>query len=237
MTCFATNKHVVKATDYTAKKTYLYLLRCKLWTCEYCGHVNKLQWVAKISNGVDAYQNQNVTGWQFITLTSHPKLRTRDSCLWVGPKAWKKLSSRMRYAYKNIHYVKIPELHKNGRVHWHLLASGGVTTAWLKKNAPKCGYGYIVESDPVRDGYNSVLYISKELSKQLGVKIWPKGLRRIATTHQWPELPSELEISELELDWNYIGSFERDDIRTLVRKTELLSGHDVILIDKNAKYE
>lgn len=237
MPCFASIKSVVRADVKDKKKTYLYLLRCKLWSCEYCGHINKLQWVSKISHGVDVYTAQNITDWQFLTITSHPLLRSQSQCLYVAPLAWKKFSSRIRYHFPKLRYVKIPELHKNGRVHWHMLASGGITTAWLKKNAPKCGYGYMCEAEPVRDGYNSVLYISKELSKQLGLKSWPKGLRRIATTQNWPELPNEKEFEEENLDWHYVGEHDKDDLKMLVRKTELLTGHEVILVGKDVLFE
>ena len=236
MPCQTMSKHIIKADNKEKKISYLYLLRCKQWDCPYCGHVNKLQWVAKISHGIDVYQDNDVAQWQFLTLTSHRKLQTRNACLWVGPKAWKKLSSRLRYSYPQIKYVKIPELHKNGRVHWHLMASGGVTTAWLKRNAPKCGYGYMAEAEPVRDGYNSVLYISKELSKQLGIKMWPKGLRRIATTQGWPELPNEEEFDETDLIWNYVGIYEEHEVNMLVRKTELLTGYEVKIIANKSEF-
>lgn len=236
MPCLAMYKSILRADVKETKTTYLYMLRCKQWFCPYCGHINKLTWVARISHGIDVYRDQDVVDWRFITLTSHPNLRSKEQCLYVAPMAWKKLSSRIRYHFSGIKYVRIPELHKNGRVHWHLLASGGVTTSWLKRNAPKCGYGYMTESEPIRDGYNSVLYISKELSKQLGIESWPAGLRRISTSRQWPDLPNDEEFVDIDLDWRYTGEHTEDEIKTLVRKTELLTGHEVKLIGSEAAF-
>ena len=68
---------------------YLYMVRCGSWDCPVCGRINKLQWIARINEGIDEYQADGITDWMFCTVTSHPKLKKQQNCLWVEPKAWK----------------------------------------------------------------------------------------------------------------------------------------------------
>jgi hypothetical protein len=220
----------MKAFDPDAKKLYLYMVKCKSWYCAHCGHVNKLQWIAKVSEGIDEYYSRGVTDWMFCTVTSHPKLVTRGQCLWVEPKAWKKLWSRINYHHDKVYYVYIPELHKNGRVHWHMLISGGIVESWWKKHAPATGFGYMFDSQPVRDGYHSVLYVTKELSKSLSISKWPRNLRRIRTSQNWPQIAPQEDFTGLELPWVYFCQYEQENMETLRYDTELSTGIETIIM-------
>ena len=230
MTCQTAIRPVMKAFDIDKKKLYLYMVKCKSWYCPYCGHVNKLQWIAKVSQGIDDYYGKGFTDWMFCTVTSHPKLTTRGQCLWVEPKAWKKLWSRIKYHHGKVYYVYIPELHKNGRVHWHMLISGGIRESWWKQHAPRCGFGYMFDSQPVRDGYNSVLYVSKELGKSLALSQWPRNLRRIRTSQKWPSVSIGDDFTRLELPWVYYCQYDQKDMEILRYDTELATGIETIVL-------
>ena len=209
------------------------MVRCKSWYCPSCGTSNKLQWVAKIAQGIDWYYENDVEKWMFCTITSSPKNRNRAQCLWVEPKAWKKLWSRIHYHHGPVRYVYIPELHKNGRVHWHFLMSGGIPVWWWKKHATKSGFGYMADSQPIRDGYNSVLYVSKELSKSLALTKWPKNLRRIRTNQKWPEIATGDDFNELALPWVFMGNYEQDQLEKLSEEITEKTGFETVVLRQN----
>jgi len=230
MPCQALKRPILRAFSQEEKRFYLYMARCKSWYCPTCGRINKLEWVAKVAEGIDHYCECGTDDWMFCTVTSHPKLRTRDQCLWVEPKAWKKLFSRIRYHHGKVCYVYIPELHKNGRVHWHFLMSGGIPVTWWKKHAPSCGFGYIFDSQPVRDGYNSVLYVSKELSKSLDITAWPDNLRRIRTSQKWPQIAPRDDFNEKELDWVYHDQGDYENLEYVRHEMETRSGIETVIL-------
>jgi len=230
MPCQTEKRPVMKAFSIEKRKLYLYMVKCKSWYCPHCGHINKLQWVQKISQGIDQYQADGIDDWMFCTITSSGKLKNRDQCLWVEPKAWKKLFSRIHYHHGKVRYVYIPELHKKGKVHWHLLMSGAIPVKWWKYHAPRCGFGYMVDSEPVRDGRNSVLYVSKELSKSLAISQWPRNLRRIRTNQQWPVIPDTETYDRLQLPWVYYRQSSVEELEFLRQETEDQSGIETILL-------
>lgn len=230
MPCIAPNRPVLKAFCPERKTIYLYMVRCKSWYCPTCGHINKLEWIARIAQGIDKYYADGIDKWMFCTVTSHPKNKNRDQCLWVEPKAWKKLWSRIHYHHGKVRYVYIPELHKNGRVHWHMLMSGGIPVSWWKQHAPRSGFGYMFDSQPVRDGHNSVLYVTKELSKSLAISQWPRKLRRIRTNQKWPLLDTGDEYEDLELYWGYFAQTDLESLESLREDTELASGIPTVIL-------
>lgn len=230
MLCKAEILPVMRAQSQEKKEIYLYQARCKSWDCPKCGTINKLTWIAKVSQGIDEYLSDGVADWMFCTVTSHPKLKTRSQCLWVEPKAWKKLWSRIRYHHGKVKYVYIPELHKNGRVHWHMIVSGGIEEKWWKKHAPRCGFGYMFDSQPVKDGFNSVLYVTKELNKSLARTSWPRNLRRIRTNHHWPVLLDNDDFAEEELNWYYMRAHPQKDLEKLRAEIEDFEGLPTLIL-------
>lgn len=170
------------------------------------------QWAARIGQGYESYVLAGIVEWRFITITSNPKLKSYAATMWVWPKAWAKLSARMRRAYTGIRYVLIPELHKDGRLHIHMIASGGMTTSWLKKNAPYCGLGFMNEADRIEDVSRAIWYVVKYVSKGLDVNDWPRSFRRIRTSQQWPALDEETpEISDIA-EWVYVTNYPSDGL-------------------------
>ncbi|KKM74447.1 hypothetical protein LCGC14_1400240 [marine sediment metagenome] len=190
----------------------MYQPPCKCWGCSTCARLNMYQWAARIGQGYSVYMLAGITGWSFVTITSHPKLKNRDTTLWVWPKAWAKLSARMRRNFVGIRYVLIPELHGDGRLHIHMIASGGMTTGWLKANAPYCGLGYMNEAETLTDAKKAIFYVTKYLSKGLDIKSWPRSFRRIRTSQKWPPLEIVTpDVSDIE-DWIYVSTYPAEGL-------------------------
>lgn len=210
--CTKLVRPVLKGFSVKKSAWYLYQPPCKCWDCPTCARVNMYQWAARIGDGYSQYMLEGVDGWRFVTITSHPKLKSKRTTLWVWPKAWAKLSTRMRRAYDGIRYVLIPELHKDGRLHIHMIASGGMTTLWLKTNAPRCGLGYMNEAEIISEVSRATWYVTKYLSKALDVSEWPRNFRRIRTSQKWPPFEIDMpEVSDIE-NWTYVSTYPSEGL-------------------------
>ena len=228
--CQTETRSVLKGIDHETGTIYLYQPRCKMWSCPSCAGINKLLWQAKIGSGYDYYSGQGITDWRFITITAHAKNKTAQQCLYVFPKAWAKLSARMRRKYKGMKYVILPEHHKNGRVHWHMIASHGIEHRWLKDNAANCGLGFMSESKEVEDNIRAIMYVSKYIGKSLIDQEWPENLRRIRTSQKWPELLPDENYEPLELDWSYLHQYPEEGLPYLAYEIEQGTGQKVKII-------
>lgn len=203
---------VLEAYSGVERVVYLYQPRCKLWRCPYCATLNKQQWCVRIADGIRIYQEEGISQWNFVTITSSPKLKTLAQTMYVWPQAWAKLSRRMRYHFPGIRYVLLPEQHKDGRLHIHAIASGGLDTKWLKRNCPTCGLGYMAESDIIAEAWQSIQYVTKYLTKSSEDGKWPARFRRIRTSQGWPELQTEESWPGHELDWVYLTSYPSEGL-------------------------
>lgn len=219
-------------TGYSVEKKCLYVYQppCKKWSCPECSRRNRAQWSVRISSGVDTYKARGVGGWAHVTMTLHPKLRNRDQCLHVWPSAWSKLSARLRRQYPKIRYCLLPELHGNGRVHVHMIASGGVETRWLKDNAPSCGLGHQHKSEELTDTLGAAFYVTKYLAKSLTIDTWPKNLRRIRTSQKWPPLVDIPEFDREDIDWYFYCVYDAEYLSGLAALIELEKDYPVYLL-------
>ena len=57
---------------------------------------------------------------------------------------------------------------------------------WWKENAFACGFGYIVDVEPMIDPLGAALYVAKYLHKDAGGQKWPKHFRRVRHSQNWP---------------------------------------------------
>lgn len=158
--------------------------------------------------------------WFFMTLTAHEKARTRDQSLINLQKGWKRLVERIRrQSDEKVHYARIYELHRNGRVHMHFItnwrpkdyrhpASNAQSgSRWLKDNARQCGMGYQVRIERL-DGHAGLVaaYVTKYITKSL--ERLPAGIRKIQTTQGFKQ---KVEIGQSEYEWQIFEKFtERD---------------------------
>lgn len=187
--CGSPGRPVFYAVDNLAGEVHVIYARCKMWKCAECSEYLAYIWALRIGHGIDWYKTQGLSRWLMVTITSHEKLKTTDSCLAVWPKVWGKLSTRMRRLPGLTRYVLIPEQHKDGRVHFHALTSAKIDTRWAKDNARQCGAGFAAQVDLVENGTGAVYYVSKYIGKQAHKTVWPRGFRRVRTSARWPVLP------------------------------------------------
>ncbi len=210
--CDKYHRPVMQAYSADKKTCYLYQPPCKCWDCEPCARQNMYLWAARIGCGYTHYIETGIDGWRMVTITSSSKLKTKDQTLWVWPKAWGKLSTRMRRKYPGVRYVLIPEMHKDGRIHIHMLASHSIKTRWVKDNSAQCGLGYQGKAEKLTDAGRAVWYVTKYLAKSLEIAEWPRSFRRVRTTQGWPKLePSPNEDGEI-LEWVYLTTYPSDGL-------------------------
>jgi len=186
---------------------------CGSWSCPECAIRNKGRWVLRVANGVDVYKAGGHE-FYFMTLTSHEKLRTFETTLAVWSKAWPKLYARMKRVKSDLHYASVPERHKDGRWHMHLLINEGFgvklnrkgkwDSRWLHDNPRQCGLGFMNDVQPIRDTNLAAWYVTKYISKALAEDKWPKYLRRVRVSNNWPELPPSCDFEPIEADWHVL---------------------------------
>lgn len=175
---------------------------CKMWNCEACAAKNARRWIAKVINGVNKLGGQ----WYFLTLTAHRKTRKLASIKNLRD-GWKKFYNRVLAAYgktsEKLFYCKVWEQHEEGSFHLHTLTNFFLGERWAKDNAAQCGMGFQADWHEIDNAGKIAGYMAKYSLKNAhiargGIQ-WPKGLRRIETSREWPNLP-ELSASE-EMGW------------------------------------
>lgn len=189
--------------------------RCKMWSCPYCADVNRKQWRMRI------YKAQDTLGeeWAFVTLTAHSKAHADGDTLNNLQNGWKRLSARMRRRWGTFAYVRVYERHESGEWHWHMLVNfhfddirirkhkNGKETPYsptLEKMARECSLGWYTHAENMRTVKGAAKYVTKYMSKSL--EELPKGIRRIQTSQNFPELTNESEY-----DWSIRAAlYERD---------------------------
>lgn len=200
--CTKDNRPYLNGVNENAKVALLTRPACKMWNCETCALRNAKTWIAKVINGINKLGGE----WSFLTITSHRKMRGNASILSIRT-GWKKLYNRILSQFdksaKTIYYCKVWEQHKDGTFHLHILFNVNLGTRWAKDNCAECGLGNQAKWDDISNAGKVAGYMAKYSLKNAsmarnGIQ-WPKGLRRIETSHKWPVLP-KLKASQ-EIQW------------------------------------
>lgn len=199
--CLATGRVFVVGVSMSEKRVVLTHPACKRWSCEPCAERNRLRWLARTMYGLDHIDGD----WYFYTLTAHEKWRGMDSVKNIRA-GWKKLYNRARRSFGRSEYMKVWEHHKDSSAHLHALVSDDWGERWLKNNARSCGLGYQVKIEEISSNGLAAWYVAKYLSKQTGDQ-WPRGLRRIEASRNWPKLP-DLETAS-DYKWMIVTTRER----------------------------
>ncbi len=190
-TCTTPGRPLMLAKHDGLKMAILFRPNCKRWACEYCGP-NRARWFMVVA----AYGHEVLTGdgkvIQFATITSNAKIRTVAGGISRWRENWPKLMRRMKRQSENMDYLQIPEQHKDGAYHVHLLTTASVSKRWLKDNAASCGFGYIADIEQVLHAGKAASYVAKYLTKQSHALKWPRYFRRVNTSREWPR-PHPLE--------------------------------------------
>lgn len=211
---------------------------CKMWNCPTCGARLAKLWIAKVINGV----NKLGGNWYFFTLTSNRVHRGIQSVKAIR-RGWKLLYNRILALWDKdagiLYYCKVWEQHKNGTFHLHMLANFKVTKRWLKDNCFHVGLGYQAHIKAIGNAGQIAGYMAKYTLKnatisQGGVD-FPKGLRRIETSHKWPILPKINQF--IGYDWIFEASRASQLHRADVLKFDSYRVLDLVKIDIIEKTE
>jgi hypothetical protein len=202
--CCKPNRPWMIGFDETVSAFYIFRPDCKCWNCPSCAKRLRARWTKRAYLGIEAYIADGLE-FKFVTVTSHERLYSLYQTLYVWPNAWGKLRKRIDRAAGNWKFLMIPEQHRDGRLHVHLIASTDLGTRWWKDNARACGLGYTAEEEEFRAGKSDPLraaaYAAKYLDKQLGVRLWPRYFHHIRTSQSFPELPIEPDNSYDAVNW------------------------------------
>lgn len=177
----------LKAINHQSRKAVFFPPRCKLWSCPTCGEMNRELWTWRAAHGAKVLYDQG-HHLEFVTLTSHEKLDAAGS-IKVLPHAWHKVHHRLRRAAPAAQYFLVPEGHKNGRVHLHMITTAHLPKRWWKDAPRACGMGYQSDLQDVRSAGSVAAYIGKYLTKTLQFSNFGRGFRRVRKSQDWPELP------------------------------------------------
>jgi hypothetical protein len=170
--------------------------RCKQWSCDYCAEMNKDYWIQQSFRGATIILNEG-RELQFVTLTSRP-YATPTQSLWFFKQNWPKLNRRAKYhtekwkdyAGKVWSYFLVPERHKSGVLHAHIICATHIAHKKFWKDwAHETGFGYIVDVQQLADAGGASAYVSKYLHKGMGAEQWPPGFMRVRHSRNWPIVP------------------------------------------------
>lgn len=193
------------AYDDKSKKALVTDADCECWRCPECAAMLGLRYSATARLGVNTFI-QAGRPMRFVTVTSHERLRTFAACAAVWPAAWSKLYARLkRQADGRLDYFIVPERHKDGRMHVHMLMTVSLTSRWFKDNARQCGLGFQADSKPLTSGNLAARYVTKYLTKGVthSQEIFPPRFRRVRMSRTWPALEApETELSDLH--WQHV---------------------------------
>jgi len=129
---------------------------------------------------------------QFCTITMPSYIRGTEDGIKRWRKSWPKLLRRIKRASDHMAYIQFPEQHKDAAYHVHMLTTATISERWLKDNCAGTGLGYMDEIEPVKSASKSAGYIAKYVTKQSHLLTWPKYLRRVNLSRNWPK-PDEIE--------------------------------------------
>lgn len=222
--CMTANRPSFAGINAESKRAILFQPRCKLWSCPTCSVINRQKLAMEAYHATEKLIDSGEQLY-FLTLTSHRKLDAKQT-LWVWPKGWKKLQARVRYYAGGFTYLAIPEQHRNGRLHMHLIETAGLGTRFWKDAGAACGLGYKNEEEQLRSPAFASFYVTKYISKQMDMLDWPKGFRRIRKSRDWPKA----EIHPALEEWEYQQIPKKVSLQDA--KEELrLKGFEVSIID------
>jgi len=189
--------------DYGSKRALVARANCDQWDCPECAERMADRWKLRAQIGVRAMLAAGETV-DFVTITSHEKLTSFEATEAVWRHAWAMLYNAVKRRKDDLKYFIVPEKHKDGRMHIHIIWNAGVTKRWLKDNARRRGLGYQVDVSHVTTWGSAVKYVTKYLSKNLGQEM-PKRFRRVRVSQNWPDVPPP-NTPASALKWEYITS-------------------------------
>ncbi len=219
--CSNPRKVVIVRRNEQTRQAEVFMPACKTWACAECADRNKHMWKHRVMHGVDHYQKQGKE-FSFVTITLGKFYESREASILGWRKVWPRVYDRHGRACGKQPYCIIPECHRNGRVHLHLIIAGSVNERWWKDNVWGCGGGFIASSDALSNVGGAASYVTKYITKSIGLKAWPHKFKRIRLSHHWPSKPGKTDDTESvyslvhpeALEWTISWLWRRDfDVR------------------------
>jgi hypothetical protein len=189
--------------DDGSKRALVTWANCDSWRCKECANRMTSKWSMRAEMGCRKMIAQGDT-LDFVTITSHEKIKTFEATEKVWRNAWAKLYNALKRQKPALEYMIIPEKHEDGRMHVHALWNAGVSKRWLKDNARKRGLGYQAEIKHVSSSGSAAKYVTKYVGKNLGVDV-PNHFRRVRVSQNWAEIPKP-DNALVGLRWEHIGT-------------------------------
>lgn len=198
--------------------------RCGSWNCPYCWQINKDEWLQVAVKGTVEILDRG-SMLQFVTITGRGYY-TPTSSIYFMRKNWPALRKRIQYhtdkwsdvTKTEFSYLLIPERHKSGVAHWHILvATFEDRNRFWKDNAYECGFGHQAKVRNVENSVQSAGYVTKYLAKDAGQIAWPKGFRRVRTSKNWPR-----PIDAIPDQWDYERARELIEVEMAIEDMKAL---------------
>lgn len=187
--------------DHEKKRALVAHANCDSWSCPECAERMKERWILRARTGVNAMRREHQF-IDFVTITSHEKLKTFEQTEYVWREAWATLYAALKRRNEALEFMIVPEKHRDGRMHVHALWNAGAPKRLLKNMTRSRGLGYMVDVSEVVDGHNAVSYVTKYIGKSLGRNV-PAHFRRVRVSQGWWDIPAP-KTEEMLLKWEYI---------------------------------
>lgn len=191
--CENTRNVVVFGVNKNKNTAILFNPACNSWSCDYCAETQKENWIHQAARGSMVLASEG-SELQFITLTSRG-YATPNKSVYFFKQNWPKLRKRMAertnewepFTGNRWAYFLVPERHKSGVLHAHLIAATHICakSVW-KQHAHQTGFGYVVDVQEMITPLLAAAYVAKYLHKGMGAEQWPKGFRRVRHSQNWP---------------------------------------------------
>jgi len=189
--CEAPFRPLLCAKNTVTGEAILYRPNCRMWKCPYCSEQRGRYFMMIAASGYEVLEAAGHT-IQFCTITMPGHIRGTTAGIHRWRSSWPKLLRRIKRQSDHVAYMQVPEQHKDGAFHTHLLTTADITERWLKDNCAETGLGWKDEIEPVKSASKSAGYVAKYLTKESHRLKWPKYLRRVNLSRNWPK-PDELE--------------------------------------------
>lgn len=166
---------------------------CGTWKCPICGDLRAQEWTHQAARGALLLESEGYQ-LQFVTLTSRA-YATPNKSLYFFKQNFPNLRKRIAYytnmwseeTGKKFAYFMVPERHKSGVLHAHLIAGTHIVSkvSW-KHIAWQTGFGYILDVQPLINPLMVAEYVSKYLTKHIADAQWPKNFMHVRHSQNWP---------------------------------------------------
>jgi len=188
--------------DFGSKRALVTRGQCDSWNCPECAGRMAEKWVLRAQIGVRQFISDGRVV-DFVTLTSHEKLKDFASTQAVWRRSWPVLYAAIKRRNSDLEYFLVPEKHKDGRMHIHALWTAGVSQKWLKDNGRARGLGYQAKVKHIEGAIQAVRYVTKYVGKSLGGDV-PQRTRRVVVSQGWPDIADP--VTPLTgLKWEYVN--------------------------------